>query len=108
VPALPCCSPALLRHPVARAVDLDDLLPVDEAYVVKAEATAPGTVAVHFTIAKGYYLYRHRFGLQPVDPAVRARHVQIPAGDKHHDQFLRRRGDLSRHGDAGPPRHRRQ
>jgi thiol:disulfide interchange protein DsbD len=77
-----------LVPPAARAVDLDDLLPVDEAYVLKAEATAPDTVAVHFTIAKGYYLYRHRFALQPVDPAVRAGTLQIPAGDKHHDQFF--------------------
>ena len=74
--------------PAAHAVDTSDLLPVDEAYVVTTTATAPDTVAVHFAIAKGYYLYRHRFGVQPVDPGVTAGTLRIPPGDKHHDQFF--------------------
>jgi thiol:disulfide interchange protein DsbD len=74
--------------PTARAVDPSDLLPVDEAYVLSAQATAPDAIAIRFTIAPGYYLYRHRFGAQLLDAGASAGALRIPAGDKHHDQFF--------------------
>ena len=74
--------------PTARAVDESDLLPVDEAYVLKASAPAPDRLAFTWTIAKGYYLYRHRFSAQLLDTGASAGALQIPAGDKHHDQFF--------------------
>jgi thiol:disulfide interchange protein DsbD len=72
----------------ARAADLSDLLPVDEAYVVSAKATERGRIEIHFQIAKGYYLYRHRFGVMGVDSAFKYNPLQIPAGEKHNDQFF--------------------
>ena len=74
--------------PTARAVDEADLLPVDEAYVLKASAPAPDRLAFTWTIAKGYYLYRHRFSVQVMDAGANAGALQIPAGDKHRDQFF--------------------
>jgi thiol:disulfide interchange protein DsbD len=74
--------------PTARAVDPSDLLPVDEAYVLKATAQAPDRLAFTWTIAKGYYLYRHRFSAQLIEPGAGAGALQIPSGDKHHDQFF--------------------
>jgi thiol:disulfide interchange protein DsbD len=72
----------------ARAADLSDLLPVDEAYVVSTKATERGRIEINFKIAKGYYLYKHRFGVAGVDSAFKYNPLQIPAGEKHNDQFF--------------------
>ena len=72
----------------ARAADLSDLLPVDEAYVLTAKAVSRERIEFNFKIANGYYLYRHRFGVQPVDSAFKFNPLQIPAGEKHNDQFF--------------------
>jgi thiol:disulfide interchange protein DsbD len=77
-----------LLSPPARAADLSDLLPVDEAYVLSAKATSRERIEFHFKIANGYYLYRHRFGVQPVDSAFKFNPLQIPDGEKHNDQFF--------------------
>jgi thiol:disulfide interchange protein len=72
----------------AAAVDEDDLLPVDQAYVLSARATGPGEVAVTWTIAEGYYLYRHRFGAQAADAGATVGAMVLPDGKKHRDQFF--------------------
>src|SRR5690242_3210793 len=77
-----------LLSPPARAADLSDLLPVDEAYVLSAKATSRERIEFNFKIANGYYLYRHRFGVQPVDSAFKSNPLQIPDGEKHNDQFF--------------------
>jgi thiol:disulfide interchange protein DsbD len=77
-----------LLSPTARAADLSDLLPVDEAYVLSAKATSRERIEFNFKIANGYYLYRHRFGVQPVDSAFKFNPLQIPDGEKHNDQFF--------------------
>jgi thiol:disulfide interchange protein DsbD len=88
-PALAVLLAALaLLAPSAHAADLSDLLPVDEAYVLSAKAVSRERVEFHFQIAKGYYLYRHRFGVQPADSAFKFNPLQIPAGEKHVDQFF--------------------
>jgi len=81
------CLAALLPA-ATRAADLSDLLPVDEAYVVTAKAPERGRIEIHFQIAKGYYLYRHRFGVSGVDSAFKYNPLQIPDGEKHNDQFF--------------------
>jgi thiol:disulfide interchange protein DsbD len=77
-----------LLLPTARAADLSDLLPVDEAYVLSAKAVSRERIEFNFKIANGYYLYRHRFGVQPVDSAFKFNPLQIPDGEKHNDQFF--------------------
>jgi thiol:disulfide interchange protein DsbD len=56
--------------------------------VLSAKAVSRERIEFHFQIAKGYYLYRHRFGVQPVDSAFKFNPLQIPAGEKHVDQFF--------------------
>src|SRR5688500_5799045 len=51
----------------AQAVDEKDLLPVDEAFALSASAPERGRIELHWKIAEGYYLYRHRIAAQPVD-----------------------------------------
>src|SRR5688500_19496759 len=53
----------------AQAVDEKDLLPVDEAFTLSARAPERGRIELHWRIAEGYYLYRHRIAAQPVDGA---------------------------------------
>ena len=47
--------------------DLDGLLPVTEAYKLTADASTPGVVKLHWTIAPDYYLYRGRMKFKPGD-----------------------------------------
>ena len=77
-----------LLPPEARAVSEADLLPVDQAYVLSAKAIDGQRVEFTWKIAPGYYLYRHRFAVQAVDAAVGFQPLQLPAGDKHTDEFF--------------------
>jgi len=76
-----------LLSPV-RAADLSDLPPVDQAYVLTAKAVSRERIEFHFQIMPGFYLYRHRFGVAPVDSAFKSNPLQIPDGEKHVDQFF--------------------
>jgi thiol:disulfide interchange protein DsbD len=77
-----------LLSPQAHAVSEKDLLPVDQAYVLTAKATSRERVEFTWQIAPGYYLYRHRFAVQPVDSSFKFNPLQIPPGDKHTDEFF--------------------
>ncbi|HDX0914371.1 TPA: cytochrome C biogenesis protein, partial [Stenotrophomonas maltophilia] len=71
----------------AFALDEKDLLPVDQAFALTATAPERGQVQLQFKIAPGYYLYRHRTSVK-ADPAFNAGALQMPKGDKHHDDFF--------------------
>ncbi|MGH8030465.1 MAG: protein-disulfide reductase DsbD domain-containing protein, partial [Arenimonas sp.] len=77
-----------LVAPAAHAVSEADLLPVDEAYRLEAKAINRNRVEFTWTIAPGYYLYKHRFAVQPVDSAFKFNPLELPPGDKHTDQFF--------------------
>ena len=72
----------------ARAVSEADLLPVDQAFALSAKAVSRGQVEFTWKIAPGYYLYRHRFGVQPTDSSFKFKPLQLPAGKKHNDEFF--------------------
>ncbi len=74
--------------PAAAAIDESDLLPVDQAYVLSAEATAADTVRIRWKIADGYYLYRHRTSVETVAPAARSGALKLPKGEPHEDEFF--------------------
>jgi thiol:disulfide interchange protein DsbD len=74
--------------PVAAAIDESDLLPVDQAYVLSAEATAADTVRIRWKIADGYYLYRHRTSVQTATPGARSGALTLPKGEPHEDEFF--------------------
>jgi len=77
----------LLAALPASAVDEDDLLPVDLAFALTATAGTRGSLQLHWKIADGYYLYRHRISVQP-DAAFKAQPLQLPRGDRHTDEFF--------------------
>ena len=72
----------------AAAIDESDLLPVDQAYVLSAEATGPDEVRLRWKIADGYYLYRHRTSATPASASVRAGALRLPKGEPHEDEFF--------------------
>ncbi|SEL49981.1 Thiol:disulfide interchange protein DsbD [Pseudoxanthomonas sp. GM95] len=71
----------------AVAVDESSLLPVDQAFALTAEATDQG-IALHWKIADGYYLYRHRTAVTADGADFQAGTLQMPDGDKHTDQYF--------------------
>ena len=71
----------------AWAVDPDDLLPVDEAFVLSARATSADRIEIDWKIADGYYLYRHRMGAR-VEHGFKANPLQLPAGQPYTDEFF--------------------
>ncbi|MCD9030445.1 cytochrome C biogenesis protein, partial [Luteimonas sp. Y-2-2-4F] len=68
------------------AVDFDDLLPVEEAFALRASAPTRERIELDWTVAGGYYLYRHRMGAEgagfPGDG------LQLPDGARHVDEFF--------------------
>lgn len=88
---------AMFTTPAAKAIDQDDLLPVDEAFVLSAAAPSRDSVAVRFAIAEGYYLYRHRTSVEVVGGGFSAGELQLPPGKKHTDAFF---GEVETYRDA--------
>ncbi|HBD20199.1 MAG TPA: cytochrome C biogenesis protein [Arenimonas sp.] len=78
----------LLLSPAARAVDEADLLPIDEAFALSAKATERGRIEFTWKIAEGYYLYRHRMGVQPAGAGFKANPLQLPEGIAYTDEFF--------------------
>src|SRR5690606_25595083 len=70
------------------AVDEDDLLPIDEAFALSAEAVSRNRIEFRFDIAEGYYLYRHRMGVTGLDSHFKYNPPELPPGLPHHDEFF--------------------
>ncbi|MEL1265489.1 protein-disulfide reductase DsbD [Pseudoxanthomonas putridarboris] len=82
--------------PAARAaITQDDLLPVDEAFALTATAPSRDRIEIHWKIADGYYLYRHRTGVE-ADAGFAARPLQLPPGKAYRDEFF---GDVETYRD---------
>ena len=79
---------ALCVAPVAAAADEDNLLPVSEAFKYEAKTLDRERVQIDFKIADDYYLYRERVKIKSLDPAVTLGALDLPAGEKKHDEFL--------------------
>lgn len=71
----------------AFAQDTASLLPVTEAYKLTADASTPGVVKLHWTIAQDYYLYRGRMAFKGGDGVTLGK-AQLPDGEKHTDPYL--------------------
>ncbi|HEU0306502.1 MAG TPA: protein-disulfide reductase DsbD domain-containing protein, partial [Lysobacter sp.] len=69
--------------------DANNLLPVEQAFVLDAQATAGGGIALRWKIAPGCYLYRHQLKVQ-ADAGFAAQPLQIPAGEPHEDEYFGR------------------
>ena len=68
------------------AADLE-LPPVDEVFVLSAQATAPDRIELRWKIADGYYLYRHRTAAT-ADAAFADARLALPKGKPYHDEFF--------------------
>ena len=86
---------ALFAAPTSRALTPADLPPVDQVFQVSATSSAPDRIDVSWTIAKGYYLYRHQFKFTG-DANFKDVRATIPAGKPHHDEFF---GDVETYRD---------
>ena len=74
---------SLLAPAASAALTQDDLLPVDEAFVLTASAPTRDRIEVRWKIADGYYLYRHRTSVK-ADAAFGEARLALPAGLPQH------------------------
>ncbi len=65
-----------------------DFLPPDEAFRFSASALGGDAAALHWGVADGYYLYRHRLAVKTESPGVTLGTVQVPDGKKKTDEFF--------------------
>ncbi len=72
----------------AIAADADNLLPVEQAFKVEAKAADRSALQFDFKIADDYYLYRERVKVKSNDAGVTLGALDLPAGEKKHDEFL--------------------
>ena len=80
----------LAALPVSTAAAFTDdveLPPVDEVFVLSAQATSRERIEVRWQIADGYYLYRHRTSVKS-DAVFTGAKLALPVGDKHRDEFF--------------------
>jgi thiol:disulfide interchange protein DsbD len=82
--ALPAANPLFGAQEPAGAV-LDELLPVDEAFVMNARFDKPNELTVGWQIAPNYYLYRDKLTFQ-VDGRVELGRAALPKGKAHRDE----------------------
>ena len=73
---------------VAHGQSADDLLPVEQAFQLTAKIATPGTVVLHWDIAQDYYLYRSRIKAKTTQSDVTLDAIDLPPGEKKHDEFL--------------------
>ena len=86
----------LLLAPTAQALDEADLLPIDEAFALSAKASERGRIELHWRIAEGYYLYRHRMGAEVASAGFSASALELPDGIAYTDEFF---GDVETYRD---------
>ena len=66
----------------------DGLLPVTQAFALKATIDKPGNIALHFDIAPHYYLYRGRIHAKILTAGIAAGAIDLPPGKQEHDEYL--------------------
>ena len=72
---------------IASAQSQDDLLPVEQAFKLKASLAEPGRIALHIDIAKDYYLYRGRIKAKTAQAGLVLGAPELPPGLRKHDEF---------------------
>ncbi|WP_115560392.1 protein-disulfide reductase DsbD family protein [Xanthomonas arboricola] len=76
-----------LVAPAAQAVSEADLLPVNQAFVLSAQADSRDSIGLTWKIAPGYYLYRHRISVKS-GQGFSAGDLTLPEGESKHDEFF--------------------
>lgn len=73
----------------AIAQEQDGLLPVEQAYVLKAELAPSGDrVNLRWQIAKDYFLYRGRTKVKTNQPGLSLGAIELPPGKPKQDEFF--------------------
>jgi len=85
---LPLLAPAQGLLGGAKRAGQPEVLPADQAFVFSALLTGANRVALHWTIADGHYLYRHRTSAKTSTPQVTLGALALPAGEKKTDEFF--------------------
>lgn len=78
--SLACAAQAQIRP--------QDLPPVDEVFVPSVSAPSRDRIEVNWKIADGYYLYRHRTGVEVSAGGFTAKPLQLPKGKAYRDEFF--------------------
>ncbi|HET6603273.1 MAG TPA: protein-disulfide reductase DsbD [Xanthomonadaceae bacterium] len=78
----------LLAPSPAPAIDEADLLPVEEAFALRAEAVTRERIELTWQVAEGYYLYRHRISAAVVAGGFKTHALELPPGLAKHDEFF--------------------
>ncbi len=87
--ALLAVGASLVTVPAAYAdFGQDSLLNADKAFALSSQVRNADTVAVHWKIAKGYYLYRDKFKFQILSDGFTLKNPVFPEGIRKHDEFL--------------------
>ncbi len=81
---------SLFLLPFASAVS-EEPLPPDEAFRFHAEAVDASTVRAEWTLAPGYYLYRHRVRFESGTEGITLGEISLPKGKEKTDEFF---GDI--------------
>lgn len=68
-----------------------DFLPVEQAFQAQAIEDSENTIAIRFSNADGYYLYRHRLSFSTASPGVSFGEPLLPDGEERSDEFF---GDI--------------
>jgi thiol:disulfide interchange protein DsbD len=76
------------RAAAVTARDEEDYLDVDAAFALTAEAVSANNVQLNWRIADGYYLYKQRIQLAPVDQTRFIGAIVLPKGESHHDEYF--------------------
>lgn len=83
-----CAGLVLLAADAQAQIRPQDLPPVDAVFVPTVSAPSRDRIEVHWKIADGYYLYRHRTGVEVTAGEFRAQPVQLPKGKAYRDEFF--------------------
>jgi thiol:disulfide interchange protein DsbD len=78
---------ALALPATAAPMQQFELPPVDEVFVLSAQATARDRIEVRWQIADKYYLYRHRTSVK-ADAAFAGASLSLPKGKAYRDEFF--------------------
>jgi len=78
----------LIGASTANAQGQEDLLPVEQAFQLRAEIVTPGRIALHWTIAPDYYLYKGRIHAKAGQPGLTLGELELPKGIERHDEFF--------------------
>ncbi len=80
-------APLFVATPI-QAQEQDGLLPVEQAYVLKADLAGPDRIALNWTIARDYYLYKGRIKAKTSQPGLTLGALDLPKGIEQHDEFF--------------------